>query len=99
MPILSFLSHLKKMRSLLWCSEKLQPKYPEDLPDDNHKPEIGLALTDFDCFAAFRPFESIQASIQAIPELHQALGSTADAMLKGEASEELLRKGVSVVCA
>lgn len=67
------------------------------MPDDNHKPEIGLALTDFDCFAAFRPFGSIQASVQAVPELRQALGAVADEVVKGPASEALLRKSVSTV--
>lgn len=87
----------RRLWLILAHSEQLRPQYPEDLPDSNHKPEVGLALTEFEAFAAFRPYETIQASIKAIPELRQALGPVADEIIKGPGSEELLRKGCSAI--
>jgi mannose-6-phosphate isomerase len=37
--------------------------------DDNHKPEIGVALTDFWMLHGFRPLEQIAESLDQIPEL------------------------------
>jgi len=37
--------------------------------DDNHKPEIGVALTEFWMLHGFRPLEQIAESFSAIPEL------------------------------
>ena len=37
--------------------------------DDNHKPEIGVALTEFWMLHGFRPLEQIAQALNAVPEL------------------------------
>lgn len=70
---------------------------PEDLPDANHKPEIGLALSEFWAFASFRPMDIIRDSVSRIPELKEALGKSADEFMDGDASETKLRKAVQTI--
>lgn len=70
---------------------------PEDLPDDNHKPEIGLALSEFWAFASFRETEVIRDSVKRIPELKEALGDSANDFLEGSPTQNKLRKAVAKV--
>lgn len=67
------------------------------MPDDNHKPEIGLALSEFQAFASFRPFEQIQSSVERVPELKELLGDKADTFLQSSPSEQMLRDTVKYV--
>jgi mannose-6-phosphate isomerase len=43
--------------------------------DDNHKPEIGLALTDFWMLHGFRPLEQIAETFLQIPEMGSLMAS------------------------
>ena len=47
-------------------AEELRAKFPQLYPDDNHKPEMAIALTDFECLCAFRPAASIAKAFQGI---------------------------------
>jgi mannose-6-phosphate isomerase len=38
-------------------------------PDDNHKPEVHVALTDFWMLHGFRPFEETAEAMRSVPEL------------------------------
>jgi mannose-6-phosphate isomerase len=79
-------------------AETLSKKWPkEDLPDSNHKPEIALALTDFQAFASFRPFHQIRSFVERVPELKEALGEMAQRVLSESPSEDLLRETVAHV--
>jgi len=42
--------------------------------DSNHKPEMIIALTDFEALCDFRPIEAIRESILDVPELAACLG-------------------------
>ncbi|KXJ89316.1 hexose-6-phosphate isomerase [Microdochium bolleyi] len=52
---------------------KLHARDPEQFTDPNHKPEIAVALSDFELFAGWKPLAEIQPVFAAIPELHQFL--------------------------
>jgi len=78
-------------------AEQLHKENPEDLPDDNHKPEIGLALSEFWAFASFREMKVIRQSVERIEELKEALGDSAKQFLEGEESEDKLREAVRTV--
>ena len=41
--------------------------------DDNHKPEVAVALTEFWMLHGFRPLEQIAAALQAAPELRSLM--------------------------
>ena len=51
---------------------------PEHYGDDNHKPEMSVALTDFEAMCGFRPYEEIVAHASAdgaYPEFNQLIES------------------------
>ncbi|KAJ9649234.1 hypothetical protein H2201_004242 [Coniosporium apollinis] len=54
---------------------ELHRKDPDQFTDPNHKPEIALALTDFEAFCGFKPLEDIEALMQLEP-LQQFLPDT-----------------------
>jgi mannose-6-phosphate isomerase len=43
--------------------------------DDNHKPEMTIAVTPFDGFCGFRPLEQIASFLQHVPELRELVGA------------------------
>ncbi len=45
--------------------------------DPNHKPELALALTDFDCLCGFRPAHEIAAFLHDVPEFAALVGADA----------------------
>lgn len=83
-------------------ASKLHAKNPDQFTDPNHKPEIALALGDFEAFCGFKPLKDIQSLLsleplqQFLPEVKkpdfddQMLKHVVKAML--EASEDTVRK-------
>ncbi|XP_061780830.1 mannose-6-phosphate isomerase [Nerophis lumbriciformis] len=63
----------------------LHSQFPEHYPDDNHKPEMAIALTHFQGLCGFRPVQEILGFLKAVSEFHALVGN--------EAAEEL-RRGV-----
>ncbi|XP_011505532.1 PREDICTED: mannose-6-phosphate isomerase [Ceratosolen solmsi marchali] len=55
-------------------AEKLHEAQPELYKDANHKPEMAIALTEFEALYGFRPMDEISFYIQKIPELRAAIG-------------------------
>lgn len=55
-------------------AKKLHEAHPELYPDPNHKPEIAIALTEFEAFCNFRPLQEISSLLKGLPELRQVLG-------------------------
>lgn len=47
---------------------------PKNYPDDNHKPEMAVAVTDFEGFCGFKPLEEIADELEKIPELRNVVG-------------------------
>ncbi|XP_071951013.1 mannose-6-phosphate isomerase-like [Antedon mediterranea] len=56
-------------------AEKLFKERPDKYPDDNHKPEMALALTPFEGFCGFRPINETVRFLQDIPELNAVVGA------------------------
>jgi mannose-6-phosphate isomerase len=54
---------------------KLHSIDPVNYPDDNHKPEIAIALESLTAIAGFRPAMDIVNNFQYYPELHDLVGS------------------------
>ncbi|CAG5957669.1 mannose-6-phosphate isomerase [Menidia menidia] len=59
----------------------LHAQFPEHYPDNNHKPEMAIALTPFQGLCGFRPVEEILRFLKSVPEFHVLVGD--------EAAEEL----------
>ncbi|KAF2847135.1 mannose-6-phosphate isomeras-like protein [Plenodomus tracheiphilus IPT5] len=48
-------------------ASELHKKNPDQFTDPNHKPEIALALGDFEAFVGFKPLKEIQHLLQLAP--------------------------------
>lgn len=56
------------------AAAKLHKQNPDEFKDTNHKPEIALAVTQFEIFAGFRPPKDINNLLSKIPELVDIFG-------------------------
>lgn len=52
---------------------KLHKQNPEQFTDDNHKPEIAIALGPFEVFAGWKPTAKIQSLFDSLPPLQKFL--------------------------
>ncbi len=63
--------------------------------DDNHKPELAVALTELWMLHGFRPLEQIAETLQIVPELHSIMPDFAAALAEAgkdrQARQTLLR--------
>lgn len=55
-------------------AKQLHDKDPKNYPDDNHKPEMTIAITPFDGLCGFRPLAEISHFLQTVPSLRQLVG-------------------------
>lgn len=55
-------------------AEQLHARDPKNYPDDNHKPEMTIAITPFEGFCGFRPLEEIAHFLQSVPALRGLVG-------------------------
>lgn len=55
-------------------AEKLHAQFPDVYKDPNHKPELAIALTDFQAMCSFRPYAEIYSNLKIWPELEVLLG-------------------------
>jgi len=66
---LSIQTHPNKFQA-----EKLHAKDPKNYPDDNHKPEIAIAVDSLIAVAGFKPVEEIISNLLETPELESFIG-------------------------
>ena len=55
-------------------AEQLYARDSKNYPDDNHKPEMTIAITPFDGLCGFRPLAEIAHFLQTVPSLRQLVG-------------------------
>ncbi|KAH3975686.1 hypothetical protein HBH70_092030 [Parastagonospora nodorum] len=55
-------------------AEQLHAKDPKNYPDDNHKPEMTIAVTPFDGLCGFRPLAEIAHFLKTVPSLRTLVG-------------------------
>lgn len=55
-------------------AEQLHARDPKNYPDDNHKPEMAIAITPFEGFCGFRPLDEIVHFLESVPALRQLVG-------------------------
>jgi len=56
-------------------AKELNQRYPEVYKDDNHKPEISIALSEFEALCNFRPYEEIVQAFEEVEVLRELLGN------------------------
>lgn len=73
-------------------AEQLHKKDSKNYPDDNHKPEMAIAITPFDGLCGFRPLAEISNFLSTVPALKKLVGeSEAEAYqsaIKGQETSE-----------
>eukprot|EP00798_Chlamydomonas_sp_ICE-L_P023181 gene23181-30393_t len=92
---LSIQSHPDKQ-----LAEALHRESPEIYADDNHKPEMALAIgSDFEALCGFAPLQEIQESLMSVPELRMGLGDkNTEALLSlTEPNKEVLKCAFSAL--
>jgi mannose-6-phosphate isomerase len=57
-------------------AEQLHKKDSKNYPDDNHKPEMTIAITPFDGLCGFRPLEEIAHFLSTVPSLRKLVGES-----------------------
>jgi mannose-6-phosphate isomerase len=57
-------------------AEQLHQKDSKHYPDDNHKPEMTIAITPFDGLCGFRPLAEIAHFLTTIPSLKKLIGES-----------------------
>ncbi|KAK4896092.1 Mannose-6-phosphate isomerase [Elasticomyces elasticus] len=60
-------------------AEQIHQRDPKNYPDDNHKPEMTIAITPFDGLCGFRPLKEIAHFLQHVPSLRELVGEEAAA--------------------
>ena len=72
-------------------AELLHAKRPDLYKDGNHKPEMIIALTDFEALCDFRPFSVIQEHIRAISQLKSCIGDNWESLTLKECFTALMK--------
>ncbi|CAH2273392.1 mannose-6-phosphate isomerase isoform X1 [Pelobates cultripes] len=67
-------------------AKKLHTQFPQHYPDDNHKPEMAIALTPFRGLCGFRPIPEIVAFLRDVPEFRALIGQEAAQNLESVAA-------------
>jgi len=60
-------------------AQQLHARDPANYPDANHKPEMAIALTEFDGLCGFRPLAEIAHFLRAVPAFRALVGDEAAA--------------------
>lgn len=72
-------------------AEQLHKQFPDVYKDDNHKPELAIALTPFLALCGFREYHEIAAYLDAIEPLQNLIGADNLQALKGPEGEKGLK--------
>ncbi|RJE19235.1 mannose-6-phosphate isomerase [Aspergillus sclerotialis] len=73
-------------------AEQLHAKDPRNYPDDNHKPEMAIAITPFEGLCGFRPLAEIVHFLNTVGPLRKLIGEQAvgefERVVKGSEGSE-----------
>jgi len=73
----------------------LHAEQPQAYRDDNHKPEMAIALTPFEMLCGFRSIDSISQFFKDVPELGEIIGENLAANLAERKDKESLKAAFS----
>lgn len=69
-------------------AEKLHARDAKNYPDDNHKPEMTIAITPFEGLCGFRPLAEIAHFLSVLPPLRRLVGEDNAAQFEKLAKDE-----------
>ena len=76
---------------------ELHRKAPDKYPDPNHKPEMVVALTEFEGLCGFRSPDSVKEWASQVPEFRTVLGQEAADILTGLRGNATLSEQLAVM--
>ncbi len=68
-------------------AQKLHQASPEIYRDPNHKPEMAIAISRFEGFCGFRPYEEIRKFVLGVAELRALLGEEVVVAMNGDVAD------------
>jgi mannose-6-phosphate isomerase len=74
-------------------AKELHLSDPENYPDDNHKPEMAIALTAFDALCGFRPISQIKSFLATYSSLKSICGDL-DPAVTDASTREIKKKAL-----
>ncbi|XP_061533824.1 mannose-6-phosphate isomerase isoform X1 [Phyllopteryx taeniolatus] len=77
---------------------RLHAQFPEHYPDNNHKPEMAIALTHFQGLCGFRQVEEILGFLKCVPEFRALVGNKAAEELQCSAGDAVRAKHALKKC-
>lgn len=77
-------------------AESLHASRPNVYKDDNHKPEMAIALTPFEGLCGFKPLEEICAALLSFPELFELIGNCCDSYNSRRRSRRRVCQGFKI---
>lgn len=69
-------------------AEQLHARDAKNYPDDNHKPEMAIAVTPFEGLCGFRPLDEIAHFLKNLPPLRNLVGEEAASGFEAAAGKE-----------
>ncbi|KAM0523766.1 hypothetical protein ACHAPE_001017 [Trichoderma viride] len=69
-------------------AEQLHARDPKNYPDDNHKPEMAIAITPFEGLCGFRPLDEVAHFLETVKPLRTLVGEGEAAQLIKAAKDE-----------
>lgn len=69
-------------------AQALHHSDPQNYPDPNHKPELAIALTEFEILCDFRPAKEILSFMKNVPSFKQVVGGDKNVELYSKALEQ-----------
>ncbi|CAL8468083.1 g7622 [Coccomyxa elongata] len=78
-------------------AEKLHAERPDVYKDDNHKPEMAIALTDFEALCGFVEHGELVHALTSVPELRSVVGETAATAVETSPTKATLKTAFSAL--
>ncbi|KAI9352720.1 mannose-6-phosphate isomerase [Obelidium mucronatum] len=72
-------------------AERLFKQFPNVYKDANHKPEMAIALTDFEALIGFRALEDVALQLSRFPEFAAVISASAKAAFNSSPSKDSLK--------
>ncbi len=76
-------------------AQQLHERDPQHYPDDNHKPEIAVALDNLTALAGFKSFPELIATLEEYPEITEFIG--ADILLEMKSLNKISDESVKAL--
>lgn len=86
---LSIQAHPNKSQAV-----KLHASHPEHYPDDNHKPEIAIAVDSLNALVGFKPAAEISRSLRSVPEIGEYADENIYARAAGGTGQDSLERAI-----